>query len=168
MNRPYKYLFVGAARTTAALTNRFVGATDNTSRLYKSICKGGLGTAPCKYMICRDGMVGTAGQATSINHRQPSLRMLIVVARPCQDQAGFGTVHPEAAVLPAALGPDPLGRRHLRVHCHQGPCHPRHRQLVRAPQLGPPQRQGCASYRPLLPADRLRVTVFRLATASIE
>jgi len=73
-------------------------------------------------------MVEAADRAVSTNHRQLPLQMLIVVARSCQDQAGFGTVHPEAAVLPAALGPDPLGRRHLRVHCHQGPYHPRHRQ----------------------------------------
>ena len=46
LNCPYKYLFVGAAGTTAAPTNRFVGAAGNTSRPYKSICRGGLGTAP--------------------------------------------------------------------------------------------------------------------------
>jgi len=115
-------------------------------------------------------MVGTAGQATSINHRQPSLRMLIVVARPCQDQAGFGTVHPEArgqAVLPAALGPDRLDAATCVCTAIRARIIPG--IVKRAPQLGPPpQRQGCASYRPLLPADRLRVTVFRLATASIE
>ena len=32
-------------------------------------------------MICRDGIVGAAGRAASVNHRQPSLQMLIVVAR---------------------------------------------------------------------------------------
>ena len=46
LNRPYKYLFVGAAGSTAAPTNRFVGVAGNTSRPYKSICRGGLGTVP--------------------------------------------------------------------------------------------------------------------------
>ena len=31
LNRPYKYLFVGAAGTTAAPTNRFVGAAGQTA-----------------------------------------------------------------------------------------------------------------------------------------
>ena len=35
LNRPYKYLFVGAAGTTATPTNRFVGAARITSRPYK-------------------------------------------------------------------------------------------------------------------------------------
>ena len=51
LNRPYKYLFVGAAGTTAAPTNRFVGAAGNTSRPYKSICRGGLGTAPTNRFV---------------------------------------------------------------------------------------------------------------------
>ena len=46
LNRPYKYLFVGATGTTATPTNQFVGAAGNTSRPYKSICRGGLRTAP--------------------------------------------------------------------------------------------------------------------------
>ena len=46
LNRPYKQVFVGAAGTTAAPTNRFVGAAGNTSLPYKSICRGGMGTAP--------------------------------------------------------------------------------------------------------------------------
>ena len=41
----------------------------------KLICKG----RPYKYMVCRDGMVGAAGQAASTNHRQPPLQMFIVV-----------------------------------------------------------------------------------------
>ena len=40
LNRPYKYLFVGAAGTTAAPINQFVGAAGNTSRPNKSICRG--------------------------------------------------------------------------------------------------------------------------------
>ena len=46
LNRPYEYLFIGAAGTTAAPTDRFVGAAGNTSRPYKSIYRGGLGTVP--------------------------------------------------------------------------------------------------------------------------
>ena len=42
LNRPYKYLFVGAAGTTAAPTNGFVGAASVSNRPYKSICRGGL------------------------------------------------------------------------------------------------------------------------------
>ena len=41
LNRPYKYLFVGAAGTTAAPTNRFVEVTGVFSRPYKLICGGG-------------------------------------------------------------------------------------------------------------------------------
>ena len=45
LNRLYKYLFVGAAGTTATPTNQFVGTAGNKSCPYKSICRGGLGTA---------------------------------------------------------------------------------------------------------------------------
>ena len=45
LNRPYKYLFVGAAGTIAAPTNRFVGAAGNTSRPYKLICRDGCSTS---------------------------------------------------------------------------------------------------------------------------
>ena len=41
LNRPYKYLFVGAAGTTAAPTNLYVGAAGNKSRPYKYIYRGG-------------------------------------------------------------------------------------------------------------------------------
>jgi len=51
-NLNYKFEFflakkctVGAVGTMAAPTNRFVEAAGVTSRPYKSICKGGLGTA---------------------------------------------------------------------------------------------------------------------------
>ena len=44
MNRPYKYLFIGAAGTTVAPTNIFVGAAGVFSRPYKSICRGGYST----------------------------------------------------------------------------------------------------------------------------
>ena len=41
-----KNVLYGVAGTVAAHTNRFVGAAGNISRLYKSICKAGLGTVP--------------------------------------------------------------------------------------------------------------------------
>ena len=70
---------VGTVGTVAASTNRFVGAADNTSRLYKSICRGGLGTAPYKCMICRDSWVGAAGQTAPTNGYEPPLKIYSVV-----------------------------------------------------------------------------------------
>ena len=63
MNRPNKYLFVGAAGTTTAPANRFVGAARITSRPYKCL-------------ICRDGWVGAASQTAPTNGLQPPLKTL--------------------------------------------------------------------------------------------
>ena len=49
-----------------ALTNRFVGAADNTSRLYKC-------------MICSHALVGAAGQTAPTNHLEPPLQKVYVV-----------------------------------------------------------------------------------------
>ena len=72
MNRPYKYLFVGAAGTTAAPTNRFVGAA------------GRPGNRPYKYMICRDGLVGAADQTVPTNGYEPLLKIDSVVVSDVQ------------------------------------------------------------------------------------
>ena len=48
-----------------APTNIVVRAAGNTGRLYKSICKGGLGTAPYKPLICRDSV----DRISSVVHR---------------------------------------------------------------------------------------------------
>ena len=60
-----------------------LGAADNTSRLYKSICRGGLGIAnrPYKYMIYREGMIGTTGRAAFTKPYQPLPETIHVVAK---------------------------------------------------------------------------------------
>ena len=43
---PTNYFFVEAAGVTNRLYKTVVGVAGDTSRIYKSICWGGLGTAP--------------------------------------------------------------------------------------------------------------------------
>ena len=74
---PLQTGIIGATGTTTAPTNRFVGAADNTSRLYKSIYKG----APYKYMIYREGMIGTTGRAAFTKPYQPLPETIHVVAK---------------------------------------------------------------------------------------
>ena len=59
-----------------ALTNRFVGAADNTSR-------------PYKYMICRDGCLGAAGQTAPTNGLQPPLKTLFDVVNTAHGNVEF-------------------------------------------------------------------------------
>ena len=58
--------FVGAAQYSAAPTNRFVGAADNTSRPYKSA-------------ICSQLFIGTAGKTAPTEGYQPSLKKIFYV-----------------------------------------------------------------------------------------
>jgi hypothetical protein len=63
----------------AVPTNQFIGTAGNTSRLYKIDLEGRSGNHSYKCMICRDGMVGTAGRAASTKPHQPSLEIIRVV-----------------------------------------------------------------------------------------
>jgi hypothetical protein len=56
----------------------FVGAVGNTRRLYKWICRGGLGT-PYKYMIYTHSSLGAAGRAAPTNLFKPPLQMFTAV-----------------------------------------------------------------------------------------
>jgi hypothetical protein len=70
MSRPYS--FIGAAHNTR-------GGCD-TSRPYKSICRGGLGTTP-KSMICRHGCLWAAGKTAPTNPNKSPLQMFTVVVQ---------------------------------------------------------------------------------------
>ena len=61
LNRPYKYPLVGAAGTTAAPTNRFVGAAGVSSRPYKWICRSDWCFQPPLQRL----FVGVAGSTSS-------------------------------------------------------------------------------------------------------
>jgi hypothetical protein len=66
------YSFIGEAHNTR-------GGCD-TSRPYKSICRGGLGTTP-KSMICRHGCLWAAGKTAPTNPNKSPQQMFTVVVQ---------------------------------------------------------------------------------------